>query len=148
MDAGVIFARCSLWNKAYEVLVCQRSVEQLPLPGQLWEVMACFWNSFSFHAASTDLFVYVCFQHFNVFTFNKETVITEIERMWIEMNHSERWITRLADRWRAQQSAITIANCRIFWAAITWTQIAVSGIPETTFIWGSTIYHHCFFDEK
>ena len=54
-------------------------------------------------------------------------------------NHSERWITRLANRWRAQQSAITIANCRIYWAAITWTQIAASGIPGATFAWGSTI---------
>ena len=54
---------------------------------------------------------------------------------------SERWIPRLANRWRAQQSAITIVNCRIYWAAITWTQIAVSGIPGTTFAWGSTNQH-------
>ena len=57
----------------------------------------------------------------------------------ILITHSVRWITRLADRWRAQQSAITIANCRIYWAAISWTQMAVSGIPETTFAWGSII---------
>lgn len=53
--------------------------------------------------------------------------------------HSERWITRLANRWRAQQSAITIANCRIYWAAITWTQMAASGIPGATFAWGSIL---------
>ena len=59
----------------------------------------------------------------------------------INVYYSERWITRLANRWRAQQSAITIVNCRIYWAAITWTQIAVSGIPGTTFAWGSTNQH-------
>lgn len=76
------------------------------------------------------------------FPFMKLTSVVNVYwHDWIEINYSERWITRLANRWRAQQSAITIVNCRIYWAAITWTQIAVSGIPGTTFAWGSTNQH-------
>lgn len=102
--------------------------EWLLLAWQLREVMAC---PTLVHAASCNF----------VLTFLIVLKIHFVLNLRIWSYHSERWITRLADRWRAQQSAITIANCRIFWAAITWTQIAVLGIPETTFAWGSMSYH-------
>jgi len=37
-----------------------------------------------------------------------------------------RWITWLASRWRAQQSAWTNVICRTHWSSISWTHIAVT----------------------
>ena len=46
------------------------------------------------------------------------------------MNNSERWITRLVRRWRAQPTAWISVNCRISWTSTSWTHIAASGFPR------------------
>lgn len=46
------------------------------------------------------------------------------------MNNSERWITRLVRRWRAQPTAWISVNCRISWTSTSWTHIAASGTPR------------------
>lgn len=102
---------------------------------------------FRLNSPNNDLYrctVYVQQQVQSVFKTNLWKRCCEMLNVKLIINHSVRWITRLADRWRAQQSAITIANCRIYWAAISWTQMAVLGIPETTFAWGSILQHSMY----
>jgi len=45
-------------------------------------------------------------------------------------NNSERWITRLVRRWRAQPTAWISVNCRTPWTSTSWTHIAASGQPR------------------
>lgn len=126
---GLWGSRCSSVND--ETVTC---------PFDLWEeimINSIVYIELTLPLSRDCLFVVSVYETSLIQQMLKQWIITEKKTF----NYSERWITRLANRWRAQQSAITIVNCRIYWAAITWTQIAVSGIPETTFAWGSKIQH-------
>lgn len=54
--------------------------------------------------------------------------------------NSERWITRLVCRWRAQPAVWINVNCRTLWTSTSWTHIAATISVVATPVRGSASY--------